>query len=177
MPSEPMTRATVFDCLFIKGLRADGALAELLRAEGVELRSLNAEYPIRVLNRCVDATCAHLYPDLELEDARLRLGRSFVQGFVQTLLGKAVAVGLPMLGPVRYLKRFPDNVLMDDSPLRVSLVQLGERTFRMEFRNEFQVLSGFMSGVLLEWLKLARAEATITTERHSPMSFDLHISW
>jgi uncharacterized protein (TIGR02265 family) len=177
MPSEPMTRSPVFDFLFIKGLRADGALVELLRAEGVELRSLKPEYPIGVLNRCVDATCALLHPDLELEDARLRLGRIFVQGFVQSLMGKVVAAGLPLLGPVRYLKRFPDHVLMDGSPLRVQLVQLGERTFRMEFRNEFHVLSGFMSGVLLEWLKLARAEATITTERHSPMSFDLHISW
>ncbi len=167
----------VFECLFLKGLNADGALAGLLRAEGVDVHSLEREYPIRVLNRCVDVTCAHLYPDLPIEDARLRLGRSFVQGFVQTLMGRVVAAGLPMLGPVRYLKRFPDHVLLDDSPLKVALVQLGERTFRMEFRNDFQVMSGFMSGVLLEWLKLARAEATITSERHSPMSFDLHITW
>ncbi|MFP2907598.1 DUF2378 family protein [Pyxidicoccus sp. 3LFB2] len=177
MPSEPMTRANVFEDLYLRGLHADGALANLLRAEGVELRSLDAEYPIRVVNRCLDVTCEYLYPDLPIEDARLRLGRIFVQGFVQTLMGRVVAAGLPMLGPVRYLKRFPDHVLMDGSPLRVTLVELGERTFRMEFRNEFQVQSGFMSGVLLEWLKLARAEATITTERHSPMSFDLHITW
>ena len=130
-----------------------------------QLQSLESEYPIRVLNRCVDVTCAHLYPDLEIEDARLRLGRSFVQGFVTTLLGRAVAVGLPMLGPVRYIKRFPDHVLMDGSPLRVTLVQLGERTFRMEFRNEFLVLSGFMAGLLLEWLKFHAFGAQQARER------------
>ncbi len=177
MSSEPMSRATVFECLFVRGLNADGALAELLLAEGVNLRDLEREYPIRVLNRCLDLTCAQLYPDLPVEDARERLGRAFVQGFVTTLMGRAVAAGLPLLGPVRYLRRFPDHVRLDDSPLRVTLVQLGERSFRMEFRNDFQVMSGFMSGVLLEWLKLTRVEATIATERQSPMSFDLHITW
>ncbi|QSQ22381.1 DUF2378 family protein [Pyxidicoccus parkwayensis] len=167
----------MFETLFVKGLRAEGVLADLLLAEGVDVRDLETEYPIRVLNRCVDVACGHLFPDLPLEDARLRVGRSFVQGFVQTLMGRVVAAGLPMLGPVRYLKRFPDHVLMDGSPLRVTLVQVGERSFRMEFRNEFLVMSGFMTGVLQEWLKLTHTEATITTERHSPMSFDLHIAW
>ena len=32
-----------------------------------------------------------LYPDLPLADARLRMGRIFVQGFIQTLLGRVVA--------------------------------------------------------------------------------------
>ena len=177
MPSEPMSRAMLFEGLFIKGLRADATLTGLLLAEGVDLRHLRMEYPVRVLNRCVDVTCGYLYPDLPIEEARARLGRIFVRGFSEMLLGKVVVVSLPLLGPVRYLKRFPDHVRMDSSPLRVLPVQVGERAFRMEFRNEVQVTSGFMTGVLLEGMTLARAEATITAERHSPMSFDLHITW
>lgn len=177
MRSEPMTRAMVFESLFVQGLRADGMLADLLRAEGVDVRNLKMEYPSRVLTQCVDVACAYLYPDLPLADARLRMGRIFVQGFIQTLLGRVVAVGMPMLGPVRYLKRFPDHLRMDSSPVRVMPVQVGERAFRMEFRNEVQVPPEFISGILLEGLKLARAEATITAEPLSPMSFDLHITW
>jgi uncharacterized protein (TIGR02265 family) len=177
MSSEPMTRAETFDCLFVRGLKADRALSELLMVEGVDLRDLKREYPIRVMNRCVDVTCAHLFPDLPREEARQRLGRTFVQGFITTLLGRAVAAGLPLLGPVRFLKRLPDRLRMDSTPMKVTLVELGERSFRMEFRNEYPVMAGFMSGVILEWLKLTRAEATLTAEHHSPMSFDLHIRW
>lgn len=175
--SEPMTPASNLESLFVQGLRVDGALAEALRAEGVNVRALKGEYPLRVLNRCVDLACEHLYPDQPLESARRQLGRIFVQGFTQTLLGRVVVVGLPMLGPVRYLKRFPDHLRSDSSQLRVLSVQVGERAFRLEFRNEVLVMPEFMAGVLLEWLKLARTEAALTIERHSPMSFDLHITW
>lgn len=177
MPSEAMTGGMIFESLFVKGLHADGVLADLLLAEGVDVRALKMEYPIRVLNRCVDAACGHLYPDMPIEDARRHLGRVFVQGFGQMLLGRVVLVALPVLGPVRYLKRLPDHLRMDSSPLRVMPVQVGERAFRMEFRNEVQVTPDFMSGVLLEALRLTRTEATITIERHSPLSFDLHITW
>ncbi|MBZ4418069.1 DUF2378 family protein [Myxococcus sp. RHST-1-4] len=167
----------IFESLFVQGLRADGAFAEALLAEGVDVRALKLEYPMRVLNRCVDLARQHLYPDLPEEAAQRHLGRVFVQGFTQTLLGRVVVVGMPMLGPVRYLKRFPDHLRLDSSPLRVLPVQVGERAFRMEFRNEALVRPDFLAGVLLEGLKLARAEAAITVERHSLLSFDLHITW
>jgi uncharacterized protein (TIGR02265 family) len=172
-----MTRAMIFEGLFVHGLHVDGELAEALRAEGVDVRALKLEYPMRVLNRCVDLAHQHLYPGLSEDEAQRRLGRIFVQGFAQTLLGRVVVVGMPMLGPVRYLKRFPDHLRLDSSPLRVLPVQVGERAFRMEFRNEGLVRPEFMAGVLLEGLRLARTEANITVERHSLLSFDLHITW
>lgn len=175
--SEPMTRAMLFESLFIHGLKAEGALVEVLRAEGVDLRALKLEYPMRVFNRCVDRAGAHVYPGLPAEAARRQLGRVFIQGFAQTLLGKVVAVGMPLLGPVRYLKRFQDHLHMDSSPLRVTPVQVGERAFRMEFRNGVEATPDFMAGLLEEGLRYTRTEARIVPERLGPMSFDLHITW
>jgi uncharacterized protein (TIGR02265 family) len=172
-----MTRAMLFESLFIHGLRADAALAAQLRAEGVDLAALKLEYPVRVFNRCVERAGAHVYPGLPVEEARRQLGRVFIEGFAQTLLGKVVAVGMPLLGPVRYLKRFQDHLHMDSSPLRVTPVQLSERAFRMEFRNGVEVTPHFMAGLLEAGLRFTRTEARVVAEELSPMSFDLHITW
>ncbi|NMO19767.1 DUF2378 family protein [Pyxidicoccus fallax] len=172
-----MVRAVMFEALFLHGVRATEALEEAMRAEGVDLRALKPEYPWVTYNRCVDLTWKHLFPDLSAEQGRRELGRAFVRGFTRTLLGGAVVAGQPVLGPARYLKRFPDHLRLDSSRLRVTPIQVGERAFRMEFRNEIPVTPDFMVGVLEEGLRLTRTEANFTVERHSPMSFDLHIAW
>ena len=68
------------------------------------------------------------------------------------MLGRVVSVSLPLLGPARFLKKFPEHLRFDSSPIIVNAVQVSERQFRMEFRTGVGLSPYFLRGLLEEAL-------------------------
>ncbi|MDY7232263.1 DUF2378 family protein [Hyalangium rubrum] len=174
---EPMTRSILFEGLFVHGLPRNEAFEAELRQAGFDRGDLLPQYPLRLFRQCMDIACRHFYPGLPVEEGRRKLGHHFVQGFTRTVLGGAVAVGMPLIGPVRFLKKFPEHLRFDTSPILVQAVEVGERSFRMEFRTGVGLSPHFLRGMLEEGLRMTRVNPTLRVVRHSPISFDLHITW
>jgi uncharacterized protein (TIGR02265 family) len=174
---EPMTRAILFEGLFVHGLPRDELLEAQLREVGFDREDLLPQYPLKLFRQCLDLACRHFYPGLTVEEGKRRLGQQFAQGFLQTVLGRVVSVSLPLLGPVRFLKKFPEHLAFDSSPIVVNVVQVSERQFRMEFRTGVGLSPHFLRGLLEEGLRMARSTPTVRVAQTSSISFDLHITW
>jgi uncharacterized protein (TIGR02265 family) len=174
---EPMTRAILFEGLFVHGLPRNEPFEAEMRGAGFDRDDLLPQYPLRLFRQGLDIAGKHFYPGLTVEEGRRRLGQLFVQGFGQTVLGRVVSVSVPLLGPVRFLKKFPEHLRFDSSPIVVNAVQVSERQFRMEFRTGVGLSPYFLRGVLEEGLKMARVTPAIRVAQTSPISFDLHITW
>ena len=174
---EPMTRAILFEGLFVHGLPRDEAFEAQLREAGFDRDDLLPQYPLSLFRHCLDLACRHFYPGLTVEEGRRRLGQQFAQGFAQTVLGRVVMVNLPLLGPVRFLKKFPEHLRFDSSPILVNAVQVSERQFRLEFRTGVGLSPYFLRGLLEEGLRMTRVSPTLRVTQGSPISFDLHITW
>ncbi len=177
LPIDPMTRSILFEGLFVHGLPRNEAFEAALRQAGFDRDDLLPQYPLRLFRQCMDIACRHFYPGLPIEEGRRRLGHHFIQGFGRTVLGGSVVVGLPMMGPVRFLKKFPEHLRFDTSPLSVKAVELSEREFRLEFRTGVDVAPFFLRGIVEESLRLTRVTPTIRVTKGTPFSFDLHITW
>jgi uncharacterized protein (TIGR02265 family) len=174
---EPMSRALLFESLFIHGLSRNEAFEQELREAGFDRDDLLPQYPLSLFRSCLDIACRHFYPGMTVEEGRRRLGHHFVQGFSRTVLGGVVSVSMPLLGPARFLKKFPEHLRFDSSPIFVNAVEVGERQFRMEFRTGVELSPYFLRGILEEGLRLTRANPTIRVAQGSPISFELHITW
>jgi uncharacterized protein (TIGR02265 family) len=172
------TAATLFEALFVHGLAASGPFAAELKAAGFDLDDIELEYELAVFHACVDVAHRHAFPHLTRPQSRFQLGRAFVRGFVQTRVGRVVSAGLPAMGPVRYLKRFPDHLRVDALPIYATPVVLGEREVRMEFRTGTKLSPDFFAGVLEEGLRLSRAQdPQLKVARADDAGFDVVATW
>jgi uncharacterized protein (TIGR02265 family) len=172
-----MTRSILFEGLFVYGLARNEPFEEDLRQLGFDRDDLLPQYPLRLFRQCLDVACRHFYPGLTVEEGRRRLGHHFVQGFCRTVLGAAVAAGMPRIEPTRFLKKFPEHLRFDTAPIVVKSVEVAERQYRMEFRTGVELSPFFLRGMLEEGLRMTRVNPNIRVARHSAISFDLHITW
>lgn len=178
LPPEARTKAFVLESLF-RGIQLQGPSLDELRAAGYDPFRPEPSYTTQVMRRCLDLAQRRLFATATKAEGRRQLGRRFVQGFAETQLGKMVVSGLPLIGPMRCLRRFPEHVKLDArAAARITPVQLDARSFRMEFRDDPFLAPDFMSGVLEEGLRLAGAQPTLhTVAVHGPGSFDLLATW
>ncbi len=93
---------------FIKALGADltPALKGRLRAEGLDLdRPLLPAYPAEDYHRWLKVAATELYAYDSSTEALRKLGFRVVAGMADTIVGKALAAGLKLIGPMRSLQR------------------------------------------------------------------------
>jgi uncharacterized protein (TIGR02265 family) len=81
----------------------------------------------------------------EAEGYRL-LGQKFIGGFFDTLVGKMVAVGLPLVGPAKTLQRLTRTWAAGQPDLKVETLQETERSWRITLR-ERGILADFCAGI------------------------------
>lgn len=106
-PKSSVALHSMFEGLFNRALHVEGALKEQLRAAGFDLDRPEARYPVEVWERCVDLACAHRFPGVPRGEAWRRMGRIFIEGYFNTLVGKIIATALPFLGPKSFVDKSP----------------------------------------------------------------------
>ncbi|NVJ08687.1 DUF2378 family protein [Myxococcus sp. AM001] len=176
-PPLPRVPASVFEGLFVRGLRAEGRLAQELVTLGYDSRKPELDYPIALWQQAVALARRERYAELGDEDAYRQLGRRSALGFAQTLVGRVTAVALPMIGPARALERLPRYLaMMGRSDVDVSLASEGERGRRLSLSDRYNK-PDLMAGGLEGMLELANARPRIIVEERSSGGYRLFVRW
>jgi uncharacterized protein (TIGR02265 family) len=174
---EPRVPASVFEGLFVRSLKAEGRLARELEALGYHMKRPEVDYPIQLWQRAVALARLEVYAGLGEEEAYRQLGRQLVAGFADTLVGRVVAVALPMLGPVRALERLPRYLaLMGRTDVEVSQTPAGERGRRLYLTDRYN-RPDLTAGGLERMLELAHVQPRITVEERGPEGYRLLVRW
>lgn len=93
---------------FVRAVRPvlDGAFVEQLKAVGIDTtKPLLPAYPVDVLREALLLGAKRLNPGLSQKEAFAALGRRYVEGFGETLVGRALKTAIRLIGPRRTLDR------------------------------------------------------------------------
>lgn len=88
------------------GPRLDAELSARLKAIGVDPdRALRPAYPLDVFRQVMALSAAALFPELDAHQRMVALGRAFIDGYSQTMVGRAMVGMMRVIGPRRTLER------------------------------------------------------------------------
>ncbi|MDP1821650.1 MAG: DUF2378 family protein [Archangium sp.] len=158
-PAEEVIFSDAVEGLFLKGLgeRVTPELREELKAVGLDLtRPLLPAYPRTVWNAAIPLAAAHAWPQLDIAEAHVLLGRTIIDGFKLTLLGKALAGMAKVLGPMRTLGRMRSNLRTGGNYNEVTLTPEGPTLVRF-WINEPYLHPGYVKGLLQGSLEISGA--------------------
>lgn len=173
----PRVPASVFEGLFVRGIKAEGRLAAELAALGYDMKKPEMDYPIHLWQRTVTLARQAVYAELGEEEAYRQLGRQLVVGFSETFIGRVAAVALPMIGPLRALERVPRYLaMMGRTDIEVTLSPVGERGRRIHLTDRYN-RPDLMAGGLERMLELTSVQPRITVEERSPEGYRLLVRW
>jgi len=179
VPPQPALRvpASVFEAMFVRGLKAEGRLVQELEALGYHMKQPEVDYPIALWQRTVAVARQVAYAKLGEEDAYRQLGRQFGRGFSETLIGRVAVVALPMIGPARALERLPRYLAMvGRADIEVTLSPVGDRGRRLHLTDRYN-RPDMMAGSLEHMLELTSVQPRITVEERSAEGYRLLIRW
>ena len=168
MSDEPVAYASM-----VEGMRRAlaGRLDELAHKRfeelGIPMRGkVQATYPRAVWLKVAVYAGQLLSPTLAPEAQRVALGRRFVRGYIETLVGKALATALRVLGPKRALMRLERSF------------RTGNNYSRAQFREgpdgiEIDIIDAqypeWYEGMMLESLEVTGAkDISIKAVRYEP---------
>jgi uncharacterized protein (TIGR02265 family) len=146
-PSEPTVNYSVFEGLFVRVLKPEGAFAEQLKAVGFDLKRPVGIYTKRVWHDAVMVACRHTYPMLAIEDAQREIGKRFVEGFFDTITGKVMSVALGFLSVESLIQRLPKYVAMTATGMELRVTEEPDKTWRVSFRDVYS-LPDFVAGLM-----------------------------
>ncbi|HZI16733.1 MAG TPA: DUF2378 family protein [Myxococcus sp.] len=167
-PSPPSAGSTtshaVFEGLFHRALHPTGAFADALREAGYDLKRPQSRYPTHVWHACLEVARRHAFGSLPEAEGYRRMGHRFIEGWFETIIGKIIAVGLPLLGPERALERAPRTWSAAQPDLKMELRKQAERHWEATLREQ-GVLPDFCAGLLEGSARVAGAPAASVTVR------------
>lgn len=176
-PTAMETDGAMVEGLFVRALKLDGAIAEELKALGIDLTRLKPKYPRQTFLRALDRVAGHVYPTLPRDKAIFQLGRKSVDGFLQTLLGKIVSVGVRLGGPDRVMAKTPKHVQTGDSKYdRIKVEKLGNAHWRLDVSDP-AAIPEYFAGMTEGWLNQTGVVPTIRIQETGPGAFSLTVRW
>ncbi|KFA92749.1 DUF2378 family protein [Archangium violaceum] len=159
MADELLVFEQTVEAVFARGLhgRIPPSCKARLRQAGLDLElKLRTAYPLDAWMTFLRITAQELYPDEPLEQGAFKLGEAFIDGFHETLPGRAVLSLLRVLGPRRALMRTTKNFRAGNNYTESRLEELGPRQFEL-WMNEVGSLPTFTAGILHAGLRTAGA--------------------
>ncbi len=132
-PSEDhfTSQYSMFEGLFDRVLKPEGAFLEALKAAGYDPATPKPVYPMAVWHRCLDVVAKHRFAQLPTADAYRATGRAFMAGFFETLVGRLIAAALPFLSPKTFVQRSPRFLRTGVNELETELEWLSDTKARV----------------------------------------------
>jgi uncharacterized protein (TIGR02265 family) len=162
--------------LFARALEPTGAFADELRALGVDLQRLEPTYPLPVWYAAVRVALRYVAGHLP-EDAGYRLlGDRFIAGYFDTLVGKMIAIGLPLLGPDKTMQRLARTWTTGQPTLRMETLKEAQGQWRLTLHQQ-GVLPHFCAGIIHSALQRTQVTPEIQVLEHSPAHCVLQVRW
>jgi uncharacterized protein (TIGR02265 family) len=152
---------SVFEGLFSRAVQVTDPMAAELRAAGYDPKKPQPRYSAQVWRASTEIARRHLYPSLSREEGLKQLGRVFVDGFMQTITGRFIAVALPMLASTKNRgRRVHSFFKMVRKDLEVETVEEGPNRARYVVRDPTPS-PDFMAGLLESIAKHARRHTAV----------------
>jgi len=127
------------------------------REAGIDLdRPLLPAYDQAVYHRCIELAAAEVWPELPRADALRRVGAAVMKSYEGTLVGKAVAGMIRMIGPRRTLERATHNFRSATNYLECKVLTPEPRKAELTL-NETSGVPTYFEGVVVTALEMAGA--------------------
>ena len=155
------------------------ALKTQLRAAGVDLdKTLLPAYPVETWARCVELSAPLLFPQERPEVAWSRLGERLIDGYKETMIGRAMFATLRLLGPRRMLQRSRKNFRSGNNYTEVEFTDVSPTQMDVWFNETHEPLRHFTAGLVLAGLRVGGAEEPRVDVLHKdPRGVTLRASW
>lgn len=179
LPSDERVVFSVsFESMFIRGISPlPVELEAALRELKVDVKKLQAAYPVKVWKDALAAARRTLHPELSDAEAYEQLGRAFIRSYFETLIGRAIKQVLRALGTTRSLERMRQNFRGGNNFFDSTLEKTGERAYRFAINDDLGHPS-FVLGIIQEGMTVA-VEPTfrMSLVEHTPPAAAYTCSW
>ncbi|AEI62233.1 DUF2378 family protein [Corallococcus macrosporus] len=160
MADELLIFEQTIEALFLRALhgRLTPECKARLRQAGLDLdQKLRPAYAFDAWMTFLRIAAEELFPQLPLEQGTWKLGEAYIEGFRETMLGRAVLSLLRVLGPRRTLMRATQNFRAGNNYTESKLRELGPCQFEL-WMNEVGPYPAFTAGIIHAGLKVAGAQ-------------------
>ncbi len=173
-----IAKHSMFDGLFTVALKPTGAFRDALKAKGFDVDHPRTEYPLQVWHDCLDVAAQFLYPTEVRERAWWLLGERFIEGYLETLVGKLIAVALPFLSAKTFVQRSPRFMSTGMVGADVELEWTGERSVVVKLTNVAFPSGHLLGGTVAVCLKRIGAKGVkLEGGAHGSAGSTLSIAW
>ncbi len=180
MADELLVFEQTLEALFLRALngRLTPECKARLRQAGLDVdRKLQPAYSFEAWMEFVRITAEELFPGEPLEQGIWKLGDAYVEGFRETMLGRAVLSLLRVLGPRRTLARATQNFRAGNNFTETRLTERGPRHFEL-WMNNVGRYPAFTAGIIHGGLKVAGAkDIQVTVDAYDGRACTYGIRW
>lgn len=126
-PKEELDFRSTIEALFCEALKDDltPRLKERLCEEGLDLDRLRPAYPRKVFSRACRIAAEEIFGELSMDEALRAMGRRTMEGFANTILGKAAFGVFRIIGVRRGLERLTRAFRNGDNYTETSFTMVG----------------------------------------------------
>lgn len=179
MTTEKLVFQQTIEGLYARGLgsRVTPALKTRLRGIGLDLDGkLLPAYDFEVWMKSLELTAAELYPRQPTDQAMFQVGESFIHGYRDTLLGRAVLGTVRVMGPHRALARARQSFRSGNNYTEATLTPLGAEAAEL-WMNEVGPWPGFTAGIIHAALSASGVEPVVVPTQHDGHACAYRITW
>ncbi len=159
------------------GSRLDDTAKDKLRALGLDPRArLEPAYQLAVWTEVMRYGATLVAPGKPASEQMFELGRRFIEGYAETLVGKAMLTAIRVFGPRRTLERMSRNFRSGNNYTETKLEPVGPTEFKLWF-NEVKEPE-FYRGMLSAGVERAGAKGLeVKTVSHDATGATFSIRW
>ena len=149
-----------------------------MREAGINVDAeLKAYYPRLVYYDCVRIAAEELFAGQPIERALHDLGYTFMSGFADTLMGKAIISAVRMLGPRRMLKKMTQNFRTSNNYMQTTFEERGPGDVVLTL-SQVTGAPSYFEGVMTYAMQTAGAsDFTIERESYDGTKCTFRIRW
>lgn len=159
MADELLVFEQTIEALFLRALhgRLTPACKNRLRQAGLDVdQKLRPAYAFDSWMAFLRIASEELFPQEAVGQGTWKLGEAYIEGFRETMLGRAVLSLLRVLGPRRTLMRATQNFRAGNNYTESKLVELTPTQFEL-WMNEVGAYPAFTAGIIHAGLRVAGA--------------------
>jgi uncharacterized protein (TIGR02265 family) len=150
-----------------------------LRAVGVELdKQLLPAYPRETWGRCIEVCAELAFPQERRDVAWRKMGERMVDGYKETMIGRAMFSTLRLLGPRRMMQRSQKNFRSGNNYTEVRITDISPTEMHVWFNETNEVLRQFTMGLVLAGMRAGGAvDPQVEPLRTDAQGFTLRAAW
>jgi uncharacterized protein (TIGR02265 family) len=135
--------------LFVRGIGKDMTpeLRAQLKALGIDVASIQPAYENDSVVKAIKLAAATLYPAAPEREALREMGKLFMRGFADTLMGAALVGLMKVIGPRRSLERMERNFRTGGNYVQSKFTSLGKGKAQVWF-NDVTGIPDFYAGII-----------------------------